>query len=151
MKLISESRNLLSITCQYKSISKPNEKYGTTIVQILLFMSAIIGFSLYTKPAAKKNSGIWKEYNQLKTVRLEQICPIATRMIPIPFNTSSHDKRSALLCSALLCSTLLCSALLCSQNYVLSLLFVNYIFYLFFQRIFIKITHIHNHPSICLL
>ena len=29
------------------------------------------GFSLYTQPAAKKNSGIWKEYSQLKIVRLE--------------------------------------------------------------------------------
>ena len=56
-------------------------------------------------------------------------------MIPIPFNTSSHDKRSALLCSALLCSALLCSALLCSallcsallcsQNYDFLSLIVN--------------------------
>lgn len=71
MKLISESRNLLSITCQYNSISNPNEKYGTTIVWILRFISVKIAFSLYTQPAAKKNSGIWKEYSQLKTVRLE--------------------------------------------------------------------------------
>ena len=28
-------------------------------------------FSLYTQPAAKKKSGIWNEYSQLKTVRLE--------------------------------------------------------------------------------
>ena len=104
MKLISEFRNLLSITCQYKSTSKPNEKYGTTMVWILLFISVKTDFSLYTQPAAKKKSGIWNEYSQLKTVRLEQTCPITTRIIPIPFNTSSHDKRSALLCSALLCS-----------------------------------------------
>ena len=55
-------------------------------------------------------------------------------MIPIPFNTSSHDKRallcSALLCSALLCSALLCSALLCSQDCVISQLFVNMKVYL---------------------
>ncbi len=31
------------------------------MVWILLFMSVKIGFSLYTHPAAKKNSGIWKE------------------------------------------------------------------------------------------
>ena len=71
MKLISEFRNLLSITCQYKSTSKPNEKYGTTMVWILLFISIKTDFSLYTQPAAKKKSGIWNEYSQLKTVRLE--------------------------------------------------------------------------------
>lgn len=62
MKPIFEPWNLLSITCQYKSTSKPNEKYGTTMVWILLFISVKIVFSLYTHPAAKKNSGIWKEY-----------------------------------------------------------------------------------------
>ena len=36
------------------------------MVWILRFMSAKTVFSLYTHPAAKKNSGIWKEYNQLK-------------------------------------------------------------------------------------
>ena len=41
------------------------------MVWILRFMSVKIGFSLYTQPAAKKNNGIWKEYNQLKTVLLE--------------------------------------------------------------------------------
>ena len=45
-----------------------NEKYGITMVWILRFMSAKTVFSLYTHPADKKNSGIWKEYNQLKMV-----------------------------------------------------------------------------------
>ena len=40
-------------------------------VGILLFMSVKIGFSLYTHPAAKKNSGIWKEYNQSRTARFK--------------------------------------------------------------------------------
>lgn len=41
------------------------------MVWILLFMSVKIGFSLYTHPAAKKNSGIWKEYNQSRTARFK--------------------------------------------------------------------------------
>ena len=49
--------------------------------------------------------------------------------MPIPFNTSSHDKRSALLCSALLCSALLCSALLCSQDFIPLSLYVNSLYF----------------------
>ena len=41
------------------------------MVWILLFMSVKTDFSLYTQPAAKKKSGMWNEYSQLKTVRLE--------------------------------------------------------------------------------
>ena len=53
------------------------------------------------------------------------ICPITTRIMPIPFNTSSHDKRSALLCSALLLSLIHISIRVMEESHLLSGIIVN--------------------------